>query len=140
MCLLIIALQQISSLHGPGQLFNLVRGKYHRPQEVDRIFMFIDVKSSTTIAEELGNLRYSQFIQDFFLDLTDGIVLTKAEVYQYVGDEVVLTWPLPVGLRKAQCVRCFFLLQRSLEARKDSYLRQYGYYPASKPACMVAGW
>ncbi|PJJ60555.1 adenylate/guanylate cyclase domain-containing protein [Hymenobacter chitinivorans] len=143
-CLLIIALQQISSLHGPGQLFNLVRGKYHRPQEVDRIFMFVDVKSSTTIAEELGNLQYSQFIQDFFLDLTDGIVLTKAEVYQYVGDEVVLTWPLPVGLTKAQCVRCFFLMQRSIEARKDSYLRQYGHYPRFKAGLhggrVVATW
>lgn len=143
-CLLIVALQQISSLHGPGQLFNLVRGKYHRPQEVDRIFMFVDVKSSTTIAEELGNLRYSQFIQDFFLDLTDGIVLTKAEVYQYVGDEVVLTWPVPVGVSKAQCVRCFFLMQRSIEARKASYLRQYGYYPRFKAGLhggrVVATW
>ena len=143
-CLLIVALQQISSLHGPGELFNFVRGKYHRPQEVDRIFMFVDVKSSTTIAEELGNLRYSQFIQDFFLDLTDGLVLTKAEVYQYVGDEVVLTWPLPVGLSKAQCVRCFFLMQRSIEARKDSYLRQYGHYPRFKAGLhggrVVATW
>ncbi|WP_375437308.1 adenylate/guanylate cyclase domain-containing protein [uncultured Hymenobacter sp.] len=132
LCMLIVFLQQISSLHGPGELLNFILGRYHQPREEDRIFMFVDVRASTTIAEELGHLRYSRFIQDFFLDLTDGIVLTKAEVYQYVGDEVVLTWPLKVGLDKSQCVRCFFLMQRSIEARKHIYLRQYGYYPHFK--------
>lgn len=131
-CMFIVGLQQISSLHGPGELFNFIWGRYHQPREVERIFMFVDVKSSTTIAEELGNLRYSRFIQDFFSDLTDGLMLTKAEIYQYVGDEVVLTWPLEVGLSKAQCVRCFFLMQRSIEARKHVYLREYGHYPRFK--------
>ncbi|WP_210521056.1 adenylate/guanylate cyclase domain-containing protein [Hymenobacter terricola] len=129
---LFVAVQQITTLHGPGQLFKFVNGTYHQPREVDRIFMFVDMKSSTTIAETLGNLTYSRFIQDFFYDLTDAILVTKAEVYQYVGDEIVLAWPLAVGLDNANCVRCFYLMQDAIAARRDAYCEQYGYFPTFK--------
>jgi len=47
-------------------------------------------------------------------------------------------------MSKAQCVRCFFLMQRSIEARKYSYLRQYGHYPRFKAGLhcgrVVATW
>ena len=34
--------------------------------------------------------------------------------YQYVGDEVVLTWPLAAGCYRARCVQCFYLMQAKL--------------------------
>lgn len=125
-------LQQITTLHGPGQLLKFVNGTYHQPREVERIFMFVDMKSSTTIAETLGNLTYSRFIQDFFYDLTDAILATRAEVYQYVGDEIVLAWPMATGRQRAQCIRCFYLMQDAIEARRTGYLTDYGYFPTFK--------
>jgi adenylate cyclase len=84
-------LLQIRRLHRPGDLIKYVLGKYHRPEEIIKIFLFIDLKSSTTIAEKLGNLRYSEFLIDYYDDMTDAILMSKAEIYQYIGDEVVLT-------------------------------------------------
>ena len=34
-----------------------------------KILMFLDLKDSTKIAEELGHIEYSKFIQDCFIDL-----------------------------------------------------------------------
>ncbi|MHC4457755.1 MAG: adenylate/guanylate cyclase domain-containing protein, partial [Planctomycetota bacterium] len=83
---------QVSDKFGQGVLISFLLGKYHRPKEDDRIFMFMDLKSSTTYAEKLGHIKYSQFIQDCFFDITDVITKYDAKIYQYVGDEVVLSW------------------------------------------------
>jgi hypothetical protein len=39
---------------GQSVLFNYPTGKYHRSVEEDRIFMFLDMKSSTAFAESLA--------------------------------------------------------------------------------------
>ena len=64
---------------------NMVRlflGQYHKPREVERIFMFIDLKDSTTIAENLGNEAYSSFVTEYFNDLSDAINAFGGEIYQ----------------------------------------------------------
>src|SRR5690554_5073916 len=38
---------------GKGIIFKMLIGRYKNPREVDRIFMFLDLKSSTSHAEEL---------------------------------------------------------------------------------------
>jgi len=45
---------QFNTKFGEGNLFNMIRGKYQTPREEQRIFMFLDLNSSTTIAEKLG--------------------------------------------------------------------------------------
>jgi adenylate cyclase len=79
---------QVSDKFGQGVLISFLLGKYYRPKEDDRIFMFMDLKSSTTSAEKLGHIKYSQFIQDCFFDITDVITKYDAKIYQYVGDEL----------------------------------------------------
>ncbi len=134
----LIALIQIRRLHRPGDLIKYVAGKYHRPEEVDRIFLFIDLKSSTSIAEKLGNLRYSEFLIDYFADMTDAILMSKAEVYQYIGDEIVLTWSFTEGIKDARCIHCFYDIRNIIELNKNGYLRKYDVYPEFK-AGMHAG-
>lgn len=53
-------LVQVGEKFGPGVPLGFLRGQYHRPKEEDRIFMFLDLKSSTTLAEQLGHLKYSR--------------------------------------------------------------------------------
>ena len=77
---------------GDRVMFNLIMGKYHNPRVETRIFMFLDMKDSTTHAENLGHIKFSSLIQDSLNDLTPAIIEHKVEVYQYVGDEAVLTW------------------------------------------------
>ena len=58
---------------------NLLVGRYRKPAEEERTFMFLDLKGSTTIAEQLGHRRYSSLIQDCFRDLTGTLLATRAE-------------------------------------------------------------
>ena len=61
--MLIIALSEISSLHRKGDLLNFVLGRFNNPLEVERVFCFADLKSSTSIAEILGHLKYAEFLK-----------------------------------------------------------------------------
>lgn len=128
---LIDIFKQIDKKLGPGNLWRMVKGEFYQPKEDERIFMFLDLKSSTTIAEDIGHIQYSKLIQDCFKDLK---VVEKynAEVYQYVGDEAVLTWQKEVGLTNSNCLRAFFEFSEKLKNRADYYNRKYGVVPEFK--------
>ena len=64
------------------------------------------MKSSTTIAEKIGNKQYFNLLNDLFNDITDSILSTEGEIYQYGGDEVVVSWNLEKGIKQANCLRC----------------------------------
>ncbi|MEZ4824795.1 MAG: adenylate/guanylate cyclase domain-containing protein [Bacteroidia bacterium] len=125
-------IRQINNMFGPGILYNIISGKYHRPKEESRIFMFLDLKSSTTYAERLGHILYSELIQDCFYDLTDTLHKHNVEVYQYVGDEAVLTWKVEEGLENANCLRAFFSFEQSIQKRAEYYFNKYDLVPAFK--------
>lgn len=84
-------LWEIIRLLGRGNFVKLITGKFYSPKEEYRIFMFVDLNSSTIIAEKLGHLAYSNFIKDCFYDLSV-VHHYNAQIYQYVGDEAVLSW------------------------------------------------
>jgi class 3 adenylate cyclase len=130
--LLVQAIHQFSRKLGPGVLLNWMLGKYHEPHEEERIFMFLDLKNSTPLAEKLGNVRFSRLVRDFFQDLTDPVVQTRGEVSHYIGDEAVLTWKPANGLRNANCLRCFWLLAQTLATRRAYYHKEYGVTPEFK--------
>ncbi|MDO5970135.1 adenylate/guanylate cyclase domain-containing protein [Flavivirga aquimarina] len=117
---------------GKGVFLKMLFGKYREPKEEKRIFMFLDLKSSTTYAEELGHLKYSQLIQDCFLDLNEVVPKYDAEIYQYVGDEAVISWPYKKGLVNNNCVELFFAFTHKLHTKKEYYMKKYGVTPIFK--------
>ena len=124
--------RQLNRMLGPGTLVNLLLGRYHRPVAEDRIFMFLDLNDSTAIAEKLGPLRFSDFKNDFFHDVAEPVLQTRGQIYQYVGDEVVVTWTTERGLRQGNCLRCVFLVNERIHERQARYLDQYGIVPEFK--------
>src|SRR5262245_55287292 len=132
MSFLINFLRQLNRMLGPGTLVNLLLGRYHRPVAEDRIFMFLDLNDSTAIAAELGPLRFNDFKNDFFHDIAEPVLETRGQIYQYVGDEAVVTWPNERGLREGNCLRCVFLIGEQIRAQKDRYLARYGRVPEFK--------
>ncbi len=127
-----MGLRQINSLHRRGELLKFIVGKYHRPKELNRIFCFIDIKSSTSIAEQLGHYQFSLFLKDYYSDITDAIRNTNAEIYQYVGDEIVLTWSIANGMKNNNMLNCFFEMKKLIDVQKPKYLKRYGVYPEFK--------
>jgi adenylate cyclase len=130
--LLLNGIRGVSQKLGPGVLWNWIRGYYYNPKQEERIFMFLDMRDSTTLAEELGDLKFSSLVRDFLNDLTSPIVETGGEVSHYIGDEAVLTWKLIKGLPEANCIQCFFRMQAVLESRRDYYQSEYGLIPSFK--------
>jgi adenylate cyclase len=117
---------------GPSRLANFLSGKYHIPVIEDRVFLFIDLKDSTSYAEQLGSIKYSMLIKDCFADINTLIRPYKAEIYQYVGDEVVITWLTTQTIDPPLCVDIFFAFKDLLEERTDYYQTKYGLLPKFK--------
>lgn len=130
--ILATGLGEINSLHGKGQLWNFIIGRYHTPREVKLVFCFIDIKDSTTIAEKLGHLQFAKFLRDFFSDITEAIRNTEARIYQYVGDEIVLSWNYEKGLKNNNMMNCFFQMRELIEDVKLKYVNKYGVSPEFK--------
>ena len=94
--------------------------------------MFLDMKGSTSTAEQLGHLKYSSYLQDVYNLLTDLVIDYKAEIYQFVGDEVVLTWKSEIGFKNNNALQFFYGFQEILSANKDYFLRNYNFEPIFK--------
>ncbi len=130
--LLINFMLQINRKFGNGVLFSMITGKYHKPRKERRIFMFLDMKDSTGNAERLGHYDYSRLIQSCIHDLTDLIIRYKAQVYQYVGDEVVLTWKTEKGVKDLNCINLYYAFEQRLKDRRNYYEKRYNTLPIFK--------
>jgi len=122
----------MSNKFGHGILWDIIRGKYHLPKEETRIFMFADINDSTTLAEKLGNEHYHELLKDFFADVTNPIVNNNGDIYQYIGDEVIVAWRYDEGVAGNQCIQCFFDMKAAIEKNKEHYLSKYGLVPGFK--------
>ncbi|OQD42835.1 hypothetical protein BUL40_06990 [Croceivirga radicis] len=119
---------------GDSVLLNIFTGKYHKPIQEERIFMFVDMKDSTTIAEKLGHVSYFTFLQQYYNDMAEPIVKHRGEVYQYIGDEIVISWPKAKGIAYNNAVNCFFAMQKAMNKRDTFYINTYGVVPKFKAA------
>lgn len=119
---------------GSGIFFPLIIGKYYTPRLEDRIFIFIDLKSSVKIAEKLEPTQYSRMLQDCFKDLEDLIIRYKGQVYQFVGDECVITWKIKKKTDFNNPIRLFYAYKEILESKESCYEDKYGVLPTFKGA------
>lgn len=123
---LIYSLQRIL---GQGTLTKLLLGSYHRPSEQQRVFMFLDVKSSTSIAEKIGHQTFMLLLNDFYYHISSAVIVTNGEIYKYVGDEIIVTWTMDEGIQDANCIQCFFEALAAIDRNKNFYLAKYGFVP-----------
>ena len=123
---------QIRTIIGKNIFRNLLLGKYRKPKTEKRIFMFIDMKDSTTHAEKLGHLKFTRLIQNCFRDF--GVIADRrgVEIYQYVGDEVIVSWVIDKGLKEQNILRLFFDFRNQLQLNWEKYNRKFGVKPVFK--------
>jgi adenylate cyclase len=113
---------------------NLLLGRYHRPVAEERIFMFLDLNDSTAIAAALGPFRFNDFKNDFFHDMADPILKTRGQIYQYVGDEAVVTWTSSEGSTRATVCVASFSWPSASTSRRSATSRATASCPSSRPA------
>jgi len=122
-------LLQMNRMIGASVVRYFVAGVYHQPRTEERIFLFLDLADSTALAERLGSARYFELLRRVVDSLTEPILETQGDIYQYAGDEVVITWPLRTGVRDANCIRCFFAVRDVIAAAAAQYERDFGVVP-----------
>jgi adenylate cyclase len=122
-------LMSIIQLIGPSVLGNLLVGRYYHPREEERIILFLDLAGSTGMAERLGNVRFHALLSETFTSLSRVVTDFGGEVYRYVGDALIATWPVGSPEQNVRSVRCLFACRDALEAARSDLLRRYEHVP-----------
>lgn len=123
---------QVADKFGAGVLWKFLTGAYYAPREEERVFMFLDLDSSTAIAERLGHRSFFEFLREVYQDVTQPISDCRGEIYQYVGDEVVVSWTPERGFEDRNCLRCFFRIEETMDAKRRQYSERFGVAPSFK--------
>lgn len=130
---------QLRRVLGPETLLALLVGRYRRPVREERAFVFLDLTDSTAWAERLGPLAFTDFKNDFFADVAEPVLATGGRIVQYVGDEVMVSWPMKRAERDAAPLRFFFLVDERIATHAERYRQRYGEVPRFKAGCH-GGW
>lgn len=132
MILISLFYAEVSENIGQQVLINFLTGKYHHPIQENRIFLFVDMKSSTAIAEKVGHIKYFKMLRQYYDHLSDPVVEYMGEIYQYVGDEMIVCWDLNKGLNNGNCLKCYFAMKEAIKTHAQTYIEQYGLTPSFK--------
>ena len=132
-----IFMLQISQIIGGRTLRDWVLGRYHRPRSEERFFLFVDIAGSTALAERIGPIAVHQFLNRVFVLSSDPVDDYRGEIYQYVGDEIVITWREEQGRLEARPLGCFVAIEAALAAAAPDFTRDFGVTPRVRGALHV---
>lgn len=119
---------EVNEKYSPGLFFSIIFGSYVNPRVERRIVMFLDLKDSTPIAESLGTARYFTFIRDFIYYISSALLEQGASIYQYVGDEVVSSWPSSQK-NAVRCMKALAAARLYIEKSRAEFQKKYGVLP-----------
>jgi adenylate cyclase len=115
----------IANLIGGRTLLNFITGRYHTPVEENRFVLFVDIAGSTGLAEQLGGIGIHRLLDHTFRLLTLSVVDYRGEVLNYVGDEVIVTWPELSGSVDCRPLRCFASMRDELTSASRQLKREF---------------
>ena len=119
----------ITNIIGPRALLNFVIGRYHTPVEEKRFVLFVDIAGSTGLAERLGGIAIHRLLDRTFRLLTVAVEDYRGEVLNYVGDEVIVTWPERGGGIDCRPLQCFMAMRDELARASGQLEREFGAAP-----------
>jgi adenylate cyclase len=119
----------VANIIGPRAFLNFVTGRYHSPVEENRFVLFVDIAGSTGLAERLGGIAIHRLLDRTFRLLTLAVVDYHGEVLNYVGDEVIVTWPERSGAVDCRPLRCFMAMRDELLFASSQLEREFGAVP-----------
>lgn len=121
---------QVRRLVGEGTMWRMFTGRYHQPHQENRIYLFLDIKDSTSLAVNLGDEKAHSFITEVFFAADRVITEHRGEILSYNGDELVASWPEAAGLRDAACLRAYQEIIKTFGSRAEEFRSKYGVVPS----------
>lgn len=98
--------------------------EYQGGAEIELSLLFVDVRGSTRLAEQMSPIEYSQLINRFYTTATDVLVSTDALIDKIIGDQVAGMYvPGFAGKNHAN---------RALQAAQD-IMKETGHTDGSQP-------
>ena len=117
---------------GDNYFVNTILNTYRNPKGEERVFMFLDMQDSTPTAEQLGYLTFSRYMQDCFYYLSDVVLKNGGEIYQFVGDEAVITWRVKNNFDDKKCLDLYFDYADYLKKKEEYFKTHYNIVPVFK--------
>lgn len=129
-----ILVVQVEELMGRRMFLGALLGRYEKPKAEERVVLTMDLVRSTTLAERMGDVHYFRFLNYTYSLMTDAILRNEADVHKYVGDEVIFTWPMRVGVRYENCLDLYFDIMERIKAHENNLKREFGVVPEYRAA------
>ncbi len=127
----------IERIVGQTALINLLTGRYYRPKRGEFALLLIDLKGSTPIAEKIGNQQFFSFLDRFVTDACEPIRAHGGEIYKFVGDEIIASWPSDKNFDLKRCLQTWNILVQLFEAQGPAYEAEFGAKPTLRGAIHV---
>ncbi len=127
-------IRSVNKKFGSSVFVNAFLGKTQNPKEEELVFMFVDLRESTHLAEKMGHLEYSRFLKEYYRLLSNCCEENGGDIYQIAGDGVFLTWPLSACRKKPRPLLCFADLEHCFQMTRKRFLKRFGDFPRFKAA------
>ena len=131
---LIVTVLRVRDLIGSDTFTSLLLGRYHRPVSEERVFLFLDLVGSTAYAERHGDLAAQELLKAVFAAIAEPVRRHRGQVDDYIGDQVIVSWPLARGIERARCVACVFAIRQTLDHDRERWLARFGLVPELRAA------
>lgn len=131
---LLVAVLRVRDLIGGETFTSLLLGRYHRPVSEERVFLFLDLAGSTAYAEKHGDLAAQELLKAVFAAIAEPVRRHRGQVDDYIGDQVIVSWPLARGLERARCVACVFAIRQTLDRDRARWVARFGLVPELRAA------
>ncbi|MGI8892630.1 MAG: adenylate/guanylate cyclase domain-containing protein [Bacteroidia bacterium] len=70
----------------------------------------------------------------FYQVVNKAIINNDGEIYQYRGDEIVVSWDMENGLKNNNCLDCFYGIRKTIITHTPEFKNQFGAVPDFKAA------
>jgi adenylate cyclase len=127
--LLLSAALRVRELLGRSIFTDIVLGRYRRPVEENRIFLYLDVTGSTGYAQRNGPAAAASYIGRIFKIMSEPVQDWGGAIDDYIGDAALVSWPLRDPLNAARCLQCAFDIIRKLDKHTPDTIRRFGQAP-----------
>ncbi|HXV30438.1 MAG TPA: adenylate/guanylate cyclase domain-containing protein [Sinorhizobium sp.] len=130
----IIFVLRVRELLGRHVFLSLLTGRYRKPVQEERVFLFIDLAGSTSFAERHGDLKTQEYLGRLFATMADPVLRYRGSIDDYIGDAAVISWSFDRAVADAACIRCVFDILEQIEAEANRWRRNYGEVPRLRAA------
>jgi len=124
-----VTLLRVIGYIGGNNLFYLITGRYRRPVIENRVFMFLDMKDSTSLVTRLGALKTRELIGKLFYDISQPITDHGGDIYRYTGDGLVATWTYHDDQNLGFLVDVVDDVIQAVTDQSEHYLRHFDHQP-----------